>query len=161
MKKTTFILAAILSCLFLLLTAPAYPADTGKDLVEGIGMLSTEIVKCEMTLCYLCSFYYRDNGMWPKDRQELEAYFKKTDDKNAKEKMEYLSKMASYELTPLENGDLLIEGGFSKELTKDSSAARSFCFSCVAHKTEEGVTFTPSDKSKRSLQLIKKLLKQE
>ncbi len=175
MKKTAFILAAILSCLFLF-NAPGEAADLGKEIGQGILDLSVVSIREQMTLDILCGYYYLKNGKWPRDRQEFTAFYEKLDEESqkevlpllqsfmrkesdpkpesVKEYMDFLSKLLDYELTPLDNGDLLIEGGFNKELAKESSKESSildgFRFSVVAHKTEEGFSFSPSDKAKQA-----------
>lgn len=143
MRKTALILAAAVLYSFLSIM-PAYTADLG----EAVGRLSAESMKCQILIYTLCSSYYKENGKWPKDKQELEAFFEKSDNKDSKESIDYLTKVSSYELTPLDNGDLLIKGGFNKEITKGQDDTDMFRFSIIAHKSEKGFSFKPSDKAK-------------
>jgi hypothetical protein len=163
----------ILFCLFIF-PGRAYPENFAEELVQAVGQLATVSIKLQMQLYVLCGYYHLKNGTWPKDREEFLAYFAKMDEQSekeltplfrstqekestaktgsVKEDIVALSKLILFDFFPLENGDLLIEGGLNPEISKEAKSSMAKClFSSVAHKIDEGFSFTPSDKAKQNL----------
>ena len=166
------LITIILLCLSLF-NGLAYPANLGEEIAQAIGQLASVSIKLQMKLYVLSAFYYLKNERWPQDKQEFADFFGKMDEESEKEisllmqssqekdtapkagsikeDIDSLSKLIYYDFFPLDNGDLLIEGGFNQKLTKESTGSMNkFPFSTVAHKTEEGFSFSPSDKAKQN-----------
>lgn len=127
----------------------AYPTDLGSDIGEAVAKVALLPTTTQFLLYTGCAAYYMQFNRWPQSKEDLAQGFKDSEDKTAQE-VNSLDKLIYYDLFPLENGDVLIEGGFNQEITEQlvSSGISKCLFSVIAHKTEDGFSFTPSEKTK-------------
>jgi hypothetical protein len=137
--------------LLMAISGCAYPADLGSDIGEAIGKIVLLPTTTQFLLYTGCAAYYAEHNHWPQTKESFAQGIKNSEDKTAKE-LNSLDELIYYNFYPLKNGDVLIEGGFNQEITEQlvSSGISKCLFSVIAHKTEDGFSFTPSEKTKNN-----------
>lgn len=126
-----------------------YAAGSPNDLGEAIAKVAILPTTSQFLLYTGFSAYYMKFNRWPHDREEFIRALGDKDEKKAKD-LSSIDELIYYKFSQLENGDLLIEGGFNEKITAQlTSAGFGKClFSVIAHKSEEGFSFEPSPKNK-------------
>lgn len=172
MKKSA---AAMFLALTLLTsyTRIALAEDLAKAAAESAITIANLAIKNQIALYTMCMMYNAGLGRWPADRKEFEEYFlnlgRLSDEEKASvagifktitgakdsSKLTQNAMKAFFDgidigFTPMDTGDVLIEGGFNKEFTRTiESAGVSKCRFCVvASRKGDRISFTPSEKYK-------------
>lgn len=137
----------LMSTIFL----PAQPADLAKEYGSAIAGIYGLMCKQRIALYGACATYYLKFDRWPSSEAELEEYFKGADNKDAHKNaviLDILSEI-NIDFIQLEDGSVLIEGGYREKNEKAFEKARlGKCrIGVVGHRIKEGFSFLPSEKA--------------
>ena len=142
--------------LFALLLSTISPLATAGNFIEELGGAIAKIyglmTKHRIVLYTACATYYVKFNRWPSSKAELESYFKNAEGKNAEKNtaiLEVLNEL-NLDFTQMEDGNVLIEGGYEEKNEKAFEKARlGKCrLSVIGRRTEDGFVFSPSEKAK-------------